>query len=517
MIEPEVTAVQGRRYLALLLDSSLVAATGLWAAYSQSTALTVVGRDAADEPLVDPSEFERMESLLDFELFGQSEILGVNVVRAQEIGDSMRIFGEDSYLWGLIGAVAAALVVFLIIPTLIQRTLGMLPFGLAIRSIDGDKASVGAHLRRSLGGILDAVPIIVPGLLGFLVAGTSAHHQRIGDRIASTVVVDRKLAAFRTPAATETSSERSFAPPATAESTPAPAPATIGASPGSERLDSALDQPVPVADDPLPTPEPEPAEARPIESPTPPAPATSPSVTNPPVAAPAPATVEPAPEQGEMAPPSTVVDASTSRVAAPEQESPPAEAPSATAYDGAPLPPPPVHRKASAATPRRTDLDQPLVDTEADRAATEPFAALRTPKDSPTHAPDVETAPSVETAAESWEPPRVEPAPVWQPTPLDPAPTETFDSSDQRTLEEVTMGNPTVGELISADPVASEAPIDPDQAGGARYGKHSAERQSTTTKTPVWSEKWRAWMYWDGNKKCWLRHDTDSDQWVPVD
>ncbi len=39
MIEPEVTAVLGRRLLAFLIDSSLVAATGLGVAFQQSTAI----------------------------------------------------------------------------------------------------------------------------------------------------------------------------------------------------------------------------------------------------------------------------------------------------------------------------------------------------------------------------------------------------------------------------------------------------------------------------------------------
>ncbi len=198
MIEPEVTAVLGRRYVALLLDSSLVAATGLGVAYQRSEAFMVVGRDSTDAPLVDPAEFERMKSLLDFTIVGRSDFLGVNVVRAQEIGDSVRVFAGDSYRMGLIAAAVAAAIVFFVIPALISRTLGMVPVNLTIRKTDGTKPGVGAHLKRSVMGLVDMFPVVVPGLLGMLVASTTPYHQRIGDRVAGTVVVDRTVAEFTT-------------------------------------------------------------------------------------------------------------------------------------------------------------------------------------------------------------------------------------------------------------------------------------------------------------------------------
>jgi len=190
MIEPEVTAALGRRYLAFLIDSSLVVATGLGAAFSQSKSFDVVGRDTQGQPLVDPAEFPQIEELLDFELFGRTGAFGRPFVRFQEIGDTVRVFGGDSYRFGLIAALLAALVVFALIPMVLKRTLGMLPFGIGIRTTTGQVAGPHRHLLRTLGLAVDLVPFVLPGAVGFLAARGSTFRQRIGDRIAGTTVVD---------------------------------------------------------------------------------------------------------------------------------------------------------------------------------------------------------------------------------------------------------------------------------------------------------------------------------------
>ena len=546
MIEPEVTAVLGRRYLALLLDSSLVAATGLGVAYQQSTAFTVVGRNN-DEPLVDPAEFERLEELLDFELFGQSEVFGVNLVRAQEIGDSLRIFGADSYLWGLGAALVAAAVVFFMIPALIQRTLGMLPLGLAIRDIQGGKATVGAHLKRSLVGIFDMVPGVIPGLIGFLVAGLSPRHQRLGDRAAGTTVVDRKLANFHTSddQASPMPFEHPPADPAEADDSAAPS-LVADPSPATSRLEADLVSTSAPGDAALANAELANAEPANAERANAGAGNAEPVDALPPNAREAPDAIDtavPAQVPPSETPPFIPLDEPSLPVAEtpariePEQVatvsdpsepvSPPTPTPSRS-FDDAPLPPPPVHRKPVTATSDRTDLSQPLHDTEADRSSTEPFATLRapsptasTPAEGPDPALDAAThAPTgvAETASQSWEPPRIEPAPVWQPASYDPAPIEALDPHDGRTLDDVVRSEPSIGELISTDPVAPEDPEGSDRAAAAsRYGQQAAGREGGSAKAPVWSDKWRAWMYWDPKKKCWLRHDTSSNTWVAVD
>lgn len=377
MIEPRMTAVSGRRYLALLIDSALVTAAGLAVAFMRSDSFAVIGRDDAGNPLVDPSEFDRMEELLTFDVFGRSEILGINLVRAQEIGDSVRIFGADSYQWGLVAAALASLVVFYTIPAATQRTIGMLPFGLEIRGIDGQRASVGAHLKRSLVGVIDMIPGVVPGLLGLAVASFSTHQQRLGDRVAATVVVDRRLASFYF-------SDRQEAAPTI----------SVGEVSGSDSADTA---------DATPTTDP----------------------------------------------------------AEPEDT---------------PLPPPPIHRKPPSERPK-------------------PVEDVQTPEE-----------------PGAWEPPRAEPAPVWKPTPFDPAPVEAPRADDTRTLDEIIVGQPTVGELIDVDPVATERHPGPGDGASTVAGRATA-----STKAPVWSDKWRAWMYWDPKNKRWLRHDTATNTWIPAD
>lgn len=436
MIEPEVTAVLGRRYVALLLDSSLVAATGLGVAYQQSEAFAVVGRDSTDAPLVDPGEFERMRTLLDFTILGRSDLFGVNIVRAQEIGGSVRVFAADSYRMGLIAAALAAAIVFFAVPALISRTPGMLPLNLTIRDTDGAKPGVGAHLARSAMGVIDMFPGFVPGLLGMMAAYASPRHQRFGDRVAGTVVVDRTVIEF-------TTSHHEGAP-----------------------LEIPIEAPDPSAD----------VSARGRHTPEP---STEP--------APAP---EPVRDEVAIAPPERDIPAE------PEPAPEPSKAPRLT---GDPLPPPPVHRKVSA---------EKFVGV----AEAAPTSALDpTRQDEPRDEADNEIERHTETfTTEQWAPPRVEPAPVWQPTPLEPAKIEAPDPHDGRTLEDVALAEPSVGELLG------RVPVNADDGSGAGRDEPTS-RQGGSVRAPVWSDKWRAWMYWDSAARCWLRHDTESNTWTAVE
>ncbi len=470
MIEPEVTAVLGRRYVALLLDSSLVAAAGLGVAYQRSEAFTVVGRDSTDAPLVDPADFDRMKSLLDFTILGRSDFLGVNVVRAQEIGDSVRVFAGDSYRMGLIAAALVAAIVFFAIPALIARTPGMVPVNLTIRKTDGTKAGVGAHLKRSVMGVIDMFPGIVPGLLGMLVASTTPRHQRIGDRVADTVVLDRTVAEF-------TTSEPHGEPLAI----PIQAAPTEGDI-SSRGVHATADQLQVSAPDLVGAPN-----------------------------------DQPAPQSEPVA----EVRSHTAVHHDPVHPDPiPASRASNTAASAAdPLPPPPVHRKANADRSPAFGLHQPHGTTEADRSNPLPLAdrvdSVRPGGVDPARGEAATDDAASKVADEAfttrqWDPPRVEPAPVWQPTPLEPAKIEAPDPHDGRTLDDVVLADPSVGELIGRDPIAADTE-------GHRTEQQSSSHEGGSARAPVWSDKWRAWMYWDSAARCWLRHDTESNTWIPVE
>lgn len=506
MIEPDVTAVLGRRLFAFLIDSSLVAATGLGVAFQSSTAFAVVGRDNVDKALVDPSEFEPMQELLDFELLGQSEILGVEVVRAQEFGDSVRIFSQDSYTFGLLAAALAALVVFGIIPMFLKRTIGMVPVGLGIKKTDGTNAGAGAHLVRTIVGFFDAIPFIIPGALGFLAARGSSYRQRLGDRAAKTTVVDLKALAL-SEAPREAIDLGLKSPDAHAE---AQAPTSPAAQPNQ-------DMPAPAANS---------VSFSAGGGPGPSVPA--PSWTTPlDVIDSETATAEDGPK-----PEAEPIASSSARPAA-DSSKPPVAKPTM----GDPLPPPPVHRKSPSefplGTPATRGDDEPVADTGD--ATPDPSYQPATQVDAPTataadhlgtplplntdaiEPSEVHSTDQLEVPDDTWDAPREELAPVWQPTTLETAPVEAPNPHDGRTLDDVERIEPSIGALLSNDATdgdAQTADTGPSSAGAARAGNHSQTESSA--KTPVWSDKWRAWMYWDAKKKCWLRHDAVTNTWQPV-
>lgn len=485
MIEPEVTAVLGRRLLAFLLDSSLVAATGLGTAFLTSTAFPVVGRDDAGKALVDPAEFESMRELLDFELLGRSEILGLEVVRAQEFGDSVRVFGASSYAWGLIAAAIAAVILFGIVPMFLKRTIGMLPFGIGIKRTDGTKAGARAHLTRTLVGFFDAIPFVIPGLMGFVMAKGSSHRQRFGDRMAKTVVVDLKALVL------------SEAP--------------------QEKIDLGLKTP---DDDLLAAPSPAPPAAP--AAPTGPTPEDLASTGTPNDAPPA------------WTSPLASLDSDTPARAGADSTKPPVAKPTF----GDPLPPPPVHRKSPGEHPLGTpsgrgvddtaaandDSFQPASEVDAPTASAADHLAAQRSLPLELDASEAASTDPAEAPDETWEPPREELAPVWQPATLETAPVESPNPHDGRTLDDVERIEPSIGALLANDADGGDTPTEAPSADAAtstttpsdnaRPGKHSQTESSA--KAPVWSDKWRAWMYWDAKKKCWLRHDAASNTWEPV-
>lgn len=541
MIEPEATAGLGRRYLAFLLDSSLVLAAGFGVAFQQSAAFAVVGRDADDAPLVDPDEFGAMRELLEFEVLGRSEILGRPIVRAQEIGDSVRIFGADSYQLGFIAAAVAALTVFGLIPMLLQRTLGMVPLGLGIKKTDGSNPGPGAHLLRSIVGVVDALPVVIPGLIGFLIARGPGLRQRLGDRVARTSVVNlhsHRLAEIPEEEVSTRLGAAAEAAGATSEGTPIDptlAPTAVEPDPGPEEVVRSARRSKSVTVE-----NPEPAAPPSVRS-------TTASLTDksdsadPPVREPAAAD---GPVDETMHNVSPVTEALPSRAAQPSVAKP-------TFAD--PLPPPPVHRKPPSERPLGV-VDRATSDRAADVSANtedEKAAALASEIDAPIASverhltaqaplpfnPDAleqrpigkeaasgqalgqpaATADAAEKPDAAWQPPHETPAPVWQPAALETAPVEAPNPHDGRTLDDVVLRQPSVGALISepATQTSRDDASSPNEAAATRAGKHS--QGEPTAKAPVWSDKWRAWMYWDTSKKCWLRHDTSTNTWLPVD
>ena len=91
-----------------------------------------------------------------------------------------------------VGSIIAALVVLFYFTLLLGaygQTAGMIAMKIKVVKEDGSKISYVDALVRSLLLIVDAIPYVIPFLLGAIFIWTSDKRQRIGDRVAHTVVI----------------------------------------------------------------------------------------------------------------------------------------------------------------------------------------------------------------------------------------------------------------------------------------------------------------------------------------
>jgi uncharacterized RDD family membrane protein YckC len=65
-------------------------------------------------------------------------------------------------------------------------------FGMTVRMADGGRATVPACLVRTALRIVDTLPCILPFPIGAVVMLRTRRHQRVGDLLAGTLVVDRE-------------------------------------------------------------------------------------------------------------------------------------------------------------------------------------------------------------------------------------------------------------------------------------------------------------------------------------
>jgi len=91
-----------------------------------------------------------------------------------------------------VGSIISALVVLFYFTLLLGaygQTVGMMALKIKVVKEDGTKIGYVDALVRSLLLIIDAIPWVIPFLLGAILIWTSDQRQRIGDRAAHTVVV----------------------------------------------------------------------------------------------------------------------------------------------------------------------------------------------------------------------------------------------------------------------------------------------------------------------------------------
>jgi len=80
-------------------------------------------------------------------------------------------------------------VYFIIMEALQGATIGKMVLGIRVVRLDGSPISWGQSISRNLLRLIDQIPYVIPYLLGAILIWTSSTKQRLGDRLADTVVV----------------------------------------------------------------------------------------------------------------------------------------------------------------------------------------------------------------------------------------------------------------------------------------------------------------------------------------
>src|SRR5260370_1939495 len=110
-----------------------------------------------------------------------------------EPSGSLNVTGTPLLAATISTAIVAALY-FWLMEALFGATLGKAFVGIQVRRVSGESPGIRAAFIRTLARLLDVLPAFY--LLGWIFAIFSAKRQRIGDRMAGTVVILRKSVLF---------------------------------------------------------------------------------------------------------------------------------------------------------------------------------------------------------------------------------------------------------------------------------------------------------------------------------
>jgi hypothetical protein len=69
----------------------------------------------------------------------------------------------------------------------------------------------------------------------------------------------------------------------------------------------------------------------------------------------------------------------------------------------------------------------------------------------------------------------------------------------------------------------AESPLNASTATAAPEAETEVAAESAaqtenvpTAESPIWSDLWKAWLYWDPGTDRWFRHDSDDNRWKPL-
>ncbi|KUK31951.1 MAG: RDD domain containing protein [Thermoanaerobacterales bacterium 50_218] len=105
--------------------------------------------------------------------------------------------------FSLVGGAALAVILldfayFVLLEGTVGATLGKLILGMRVVMKDGSKCRIGAALIRNIMRAIDGIPYFIPYLLGAILIWKSPTKQRLGERVANTLVVNCTTNSHRT-------------------------------------------------------------------------------------------------------------------------------------------------------------------------------------------------------------------------------------------------------------------------------------------------------------------------------
>ena len=528
MLDPDLTRVLRRRIMAFAIDTGLVGLLTLLVGRSRLLPFPISDRDVANEPIYTADQFARLSELAE------------SFNRKFEYGDTLYVIDASGLLiTALVGAILS-LILFVLLPANTGWSPGKKAMGLRISDFEGNNPSIGSYMMRSVVGLIDLLPIVIPGLVGWVAASKSDFHQRLGDRVARTIVIDaRKPESHIDPTVYarqgQARKEATAAAAAADEEPMIDLTSRLGGTHSEEKSRATQGPSHPTA---------QPAPSEPVSAPTPVGEALPPDIED---AAPRPEPI--------IAVPEPVSEPTARDPQARIRDLPSIEG---LAFDG--------------------DIDFAVDEPDAiDTAQMEPDSAAVVTSTPEMHDPGVapmsRTTPSRDGALPpppahrssppvDWDRPLAEPAPVWRPEPSElpddlreavlpdaegsslaassgsmfsareaeiPGADVTFASRaddvalpgpDRLPTESLSMPRQSL-----ADPSARERRPSTDQdqpvrgpgpgpGPGARDTTHAEGTGSAPQ--PTWNAEWQAWLFWDPERKTWLRHDLEADRWIPI-
>jgi len=124
-------------------------------------------------------------------LTGLAVVVGVWGDNSAELGSGRLALGLSLGWQPFLFYCLAVLLCYVVFEGARSATPGKLALGLRVVKYDGSPCGWMAAFKRSILRPVDALPIVVPYLVGAVAAGLSARRQRLGDAFAETLVVTK--------------------------------------------------------------------------------------------------------------------------------------------------------------------------------------------------------------------------------------------------------------------------------------------------------------------------------------